>query len=151
MAAEDPWQFWLNVMGNSDDNNEEAFEGFTLRELGKGEESDTNLNLVVQQDASQQFNNHNESESGGEEDADLPGAAGPNQAKWQKRMSKKKRNKLTTHWSAQTKEINHLKFDKLREEGKLEVGVSHNLPADSTPFDFFSLLLPESFWSDVAE
>lgn len=154
MAAEDPWQFWLNVMGNSDDDDEEAFEGFTLRELVKGEESDVDLDLVVQQDASQRFNDDDddESESGGEEDADLPVAAGPSQAKRQKRMSKTKRNELTTCWSAQTKEIvPNLKFDELREEGKLEVGVSHNLPADATPFDFFSLLLPESFWSDVAE
>ena len=152
MAAEDPWQFWLNVMGNSDDDDEEAFEGFTLRELVKGEESDVDLDLVVQEDASQQFNSDvdDESESGGEEDADLPVAAGPSQAKRQKRMSKKKRNELTTHWSAQTKEIVP-NFDELCEEGKLEVGVSHNLPADATPFDFFSLLLPESFWSDVAE
>ena len=47
----------------------------------------------------------------------------------------------------------NLKSDELREEGKLEVGVSHGLPADALPFDFlsFSLLLPESFWSDVAE
>ena len=30
----------------------------------------------------------------------------------------------------------NLKFDELCEEGKLEVGVSHDLPADATPFDF---------------
>ena len=47
MAAEDLWQFWLNVMWNSDDDDEEAFEGFTLRELVKGEESDVDLDLVV--------------------------------------------------------------------------------------------------------
>ena len=138
MVAEDPWQFWLNVMGNSDDDDEEAFEGFTLRELVKGEESDVDLDLVVQQDASQRFNNDDESESGGEEDADLPVAAGPSQAKRQKRMSKTKRNELTTCWSAQTKEIvPNLKFDELREEGKLEVGVSHNLPAEPLHLIFF--------------
>ena len=76
MAAEDPWQFWLNVMGNSDDDDEEAFEGFTQYELVKGEELDIDLNLVVQQDTSQ-WSDNKESESGGEEDdADLPAAAG---------------------------------------------------------------------------
>ena len=135
MAAEDPWQFWLNVMGNSDDDDEEAFEGFTQRELVKGEESDVDLDLVVQQDASRRFGNYDDdlvvqqdasrrfdnydddlvvqqdtsqrfdnydddddSESGGEEeDADLPVAAGPIQAKRQERMSKQKRNELTTY------------------------------------------------------
>ena len=137
------------MMGNSDDDDEEAF---TQCELIKGEESDVDLNLAVQQNTSQRSDNK-ESESGGEEDdADLPVAAGPSQTKQQKRMSKKKWNELTTHWSAQMKEtVPNFKFDELREEGKLEVGVSHDLPADTTPFDFFSLLLPESFWSDVAE
>ena len=138
-------------MGNSDDDDEEAFEGFTQCELVNGEELDIDLNLVVQQDTSQRSDNI-ESESGGEEDADLPVAAGPSQTKQQKRMSKKKWNELTTHWSAQMKEtVPNLKFDELHEEGKLEVGMSQDLSADATPFDFFSLPLPELFWSDVAE
>ena len=29
--------------------------------------------------------------------------------------------------------------------------MSHDLPVDATPFDYFSLLLPRKFWSDAAE
>ena len=35
-------------MGDSDDNGEDDFEGFTLRGIVKGDESDIDLDIVVQ-------------------------------------------------------------------------------------------------------
>ena len=69
------WQYWRSVMGNSDDDGGEDFEGFTLHEIVKGDESDIDLNTVVQsQQLIQQFSPEissnsdlNWSGSGGEE------------------------------------------------------------------------------------
>jgi len=91
-------------MGDSDDDGEEDFEGFTLQEIVKGDESDIDLDIVVQnQELIRQFSleissssDLNQSGSGGEElleanDADLPGVAGPSKAKMAKTVKEKKR------------------------------------------------------------
>ena len=41
------WEFWQSVMGNSDDDEDDVFEGFTLEEITKKEESDIDLDIVV--------------------------------------------------------------------------------------------------------
>ena len=48
MADDEAWQYWRSVMGDSDDDGEEDFEGFTLQEIVKGDESDIDLDIVVQ-------------------------------------------------------------------------------------------------------
>ena len=81
-------------MGDSDDDGEDDFEGFTLREIVKGDEFDIDLNIVVQnQELIRQFSPEissssdlNRSGSGNEElleanDADLPVVVGPSKAK----------------------------------------------------------------------
>ena len=151
-------------MGDSDDDEDDDFEGFTLREIVKGDESDIDLDIVVQnQELIRQFSPEissssdlNRSGSGGEElleasDADLPVVAGPSKAKRRKRQSKNKRDALTTRWSAQTSRVQPEKaFQGFAEDGNIKVGVDHALPVDATPYDYFCLLLPETFWTDVA-
>ena len=102
-------------MGDSDNDGEDDFEGFTLQEIVKGEESDIDLDIAAQnQELIRQFSQEissssdlNRSGSGGEEllganDADLPVVAGPSTAKRRKRQSKNKRGAMSTRWSAQT-------------------------------------------------
>lgn len=45
MADDDIWDLMISVMGNSDGNNDEAFFGFTLQKVVKGEKSDTDLDI----------------------------------------------------------------------------------------------------------
>ena len=137
MADDEAWQYWRSVMGDSDDDGEEDFEGFTLQEIVKGDESDIDLDIVVQnQELIQQFSleissssDLNQSGSGGEElleanDADLPGVAGPSKAKRWQRQSKNKRDALTTWWSAQTSRVQPEKaFQGFAEDGNFKVGV----------------------------
>ena len=151
-------------MGDSDDDGEDDSEGFTLREIVKGDESDIDLDIVVQnQELIRQFSPEissssdlNRSGSGCEElleanDAELPVVAGPSKAKRRKRQSKTKRDALTTRWSAQTSRVQPEKaFQGFAEDGNIKVGVDHTLPVDATPYDYFCLLLPETFWTDVA-
>ena len=151
-------------MGDSDDDGEDDFEGFTPQEIVKGDESDIDLNIVVQnQELIRQFSPEissssdlNQSGSGSEElleanDADLPVVAGPSKAKRRKRQSKNKRDALTTRWSAQTLRVQPEKaFQGFAEDGNIRVGVDHTLPVDATPYDYLCLLLPDTFWTDVA-
>ena len=84
-------------------------------------------------------------------DADLPVVAGPSKAKRRKRQSKNKRDALTTRWSAQTLRVQPEKaFQGFAEDGNIRVGVDHTLPVDATPYDYLCLLLPDTFWTDVA-
>ena len=41
-------------------------------------------------------------------------------------------------------------FQGFAEDGNIKVGVDHTLPVDAIPCDYFCLLLPEIFWTDVA-
>ena len=43
MANMSNWEFWQSVMGNSDDDEDDVFEGFTLEEITKKDESDIDL------------------------------------------------------------------------------------------------------------
>ena len=96
-------------MEDSDDDGEDDFEGFTLREIVKGDESDIDLDIVVQnQELIRQFSPEissssdlNRSGSGGEKlleanEADLPVVPGPSKEKRWKRQSKNKTDALTT-------------------------------------------------------
>ena len=162
MADDEAWQYWRSMMGYSDDDGKDDFEGFTLQEIVKGDESDIDLDIVVQnQVLIRQFSleissssDLNRSGSGGEElleanDADLPGVA--SKAKRWQRQSKNKRDALTTWWSAQTLRVQPEKaFQGFAEDGNIKVGIDHTLPVDATPFDYFCLLLPETFCTDVA-
>ena len=70
--------------------------------------------------------------------------------KAQNRQTKAQKDQATIRWSDQVSEVKEeTVFKGYTEEGK--VGVSHDLPVDATPFDYFSLLLPRKFWSDAAE
>ena len=51
MADDKAWQYWRSVMGDGDDDGEDDFEGFTLQEIVKGDKSDIDLNIVVQNQA----------------------------------------------------------------------------------------------------
>ena len=42
------WQYWRSVIGYSDDGGGEDVEGFILHEIVKGDESDIDLDIVVQ-------------------------------------------------------------------------------------------------------
>ena len=90
--------------------------------------------------------------SSGESDAelDLPGVSGPRTKKKRRRITKAnkggvKKKKVETNWSAQTTDV--------KPEHKFmcdKVGESHELPVDASPFDYLSLLLPETFFQSVA-
>ena len=47
MSDDDKWEFWLSVMGNSDDEDGQDFEGFTVQQGVRGDESDIDLDVVV--------------------------------------------------------------------------------------------------------
>ena len=50
MAEEDGLALWRSIMGDSDDDSDMPFCGFTLEEVVKGDESDIDLSVVRQQD-----------------------------------------------------------------------------------------------------
>ena len=47
MADDEAWQYWRSVMGDSDDD----FEGFTLRDIVKGDESDIDFDTCSESTA----------------------------------------------------------------------------------------------------
>ena len=124
-----------------------------------GEESDIDLNIVVQnQELIWQFSPEissssdlHRSGSGGEElleanEVDLPVVPGPSKEKRWKRQSKNKRDALTKRLSAQPSKMQTEKaFQGFAEDGTIKVGVDHTLLVDATPYDYFCLLLPETF------
>ena len=58
---------------------------------------------------------------------------------------------MTTRWSAQTSTVQPEKvFLGFAKDGNIKVGVDHTLPVNATPYNYFCLLLPETFWTDVA-
>ena len=143
-------------MGDSDDDGEDDFEGFTLREIVKGDESDIDLDIVVQnQELIRQFSPEissssdlNRSGSGGEElleanDAELPVVAGPSKAKRQKRQSKNRRCIDHAVVSPDVASATRKSIQGFAEDGNIKVGVDHTLPVDATPYDYFCLLLPD--------
>ena len=161
MADEDPLEVWRAIMGDSD-NEMSEFEGFTIDDLAKNDESDIDLDLVVNNDRVL-ANFHSESDSdrcheadGGDSDIPLPTAAGPSGRKRQKRSSKKVRDEVTVHWSDQTRPVKpkvcFAGYDGQFREGaqNVKVGVSHDLPVGASQFDFFSLLLPEGLWEKMS-
>ena len=96
---------------------------------------------------------------GVDEEADiiLPAVASPSQQQQQqqrkrRRMTKGQRNTVTTHFSDRTHKVDTKvtsTFDKMLEEGKVKVGVYHNLPEDATLYGYFSLLFPEAMWTEL--
>ena len=162
MAEEDGLALWRSIMGDSDDDSDTPFHGFTLEEVVKGGESDIDLGVVRQQDLREDFSDISSvspvsaSEvSSSEGDTEMPTLAPrkrhrKTQKKTQKRQTKAQRDQATIGWSDQVSEVKEeTVFKGSAEDGK--IGVSHDLPVDATPFDYFSLLLPEMFWSDAAE
>ena len=148
-------------MGDSDSDSDDCFEGFTLREIVKGDESDIDLDVIVRDEqltehfgAEDGSDDHSESGDDKEADVVLPTVAGPSQPKKRQRMTKGQRNTVTTHFSDRTHKIdtkNTSTFDRMVAEGKEKVNVFHNLPADATRYDYFTLLFPETMWTDFAE
>ena len=159
MAQEDGLVLWRSIMGDSDDDSDMPFHGFMLEEVVKGDESDTDLgDAVQQQDLREDFSDISSlspvsaSEvSDREGDAEMPALAPRKRhRKTQKRQTKAQKDQAMIRWSDQVSEVKEeTVFKGYTEEGK--VGVSHDLPVDATPFDYFSLLLPRKFWSDAAE
>ena len=49
MAEEDGLALWRSIMGDSDDDSDTPFHGFTLEEVVKGDELDIDLGVVIQQ------------------------------------------------------------------------------------------------------
>ncbi|KAK7106183.1 piggyBac transposable element-derived protein 4-like [Littorina saxatilis] len=157
MALNEGLEVWRSILGNSDDDSDTPFEGFLLEEV-KGDESDIDLGVVIrQQDLREDFSGISSvspvssSDSSGSA-TDLPAATGPKKRcrKTKKRLTKKQRDETTVRWSDKLSTVKEeTVFEGFTHEGK--VGVSHDLPVDATPFDYFSLLIPDKFWSDVAE
>ncbi|KAK7105748.1 piggyBac transposable element-derived protein 4-like [Littorina saxatilis] len=144
--------FWRAIMGESD-SDEGGFEGFSLDEINKKDESDIDLDVVVNDeqllrefessDSDRDSDNHGDS---GDSDMILPVLAAPNPRRKKKRLSKQNRNELTTRWSDRTTPVQPKKFD----VGVTPVGPQHDLPPDAAEYDYFSLLIPEPFWEDIA-
>lgn len=163
MGEEDGLALWHSIMGDSDDDSDTPFRGFTLEEVVKGDESDIDLGVVVrQEDLREDFSDISSvspvsaSEvSSSEGDTEMPTLAPrkrrrKTQKKTQKRQTKAQRDQATIRWSDQVSEVKEeTVFQGYTEDGK--IGVSHDLPVDATPFEYFSLLLPAMFWSDAAE
>lgn len=109
--------FWRAIMGESD-SDEGGFEGFSLDEINKKDESDIDLDVVVNDeqllrefessDSDRDSDNHGDS---GDSDIILPVLAAPNPRRKKKRLSKQNRNELTTRWSDRTTPVQPKKFD----------------------------------------
>ena len=159
MAEEDGLVLWRSIMGDLDDDSDMPFHGFMPEEVVKGDESAIDLGVAVQQqDLREDFSDISSlspvsaSEvSDREGDAEMPALAPRKRhRKTQKRQTKAQKDQAMIRWSDQVSEVKEeTVFKGYTEEGK--VGVSHDLPVDATPFDYFSLLLPRKFWSDAAE
>ena len=142
-------------MGDSDSDNESVFEGFTLEEINKKDEPDVDLDVVVNND--RLLEEMDESDSVGEADSSessesdiLPPIATPSKRRRRRRKTKtgKKKTDVKTNWRDNTKPIRlNKKFDATNPS----VGPVHDLPADANQYDFFSLLISESFWETAAE
>ena len=145
MMRDERLQQWRELVGDSDDG-EDDFEGFVLEEIGKGEESDIDLDVLVQADRlfdSDSFSEESENESR-DDDKRLPEVVPPSK---KRRRASKERDTITTHFSDRVRQI-HEKVTKTFEdnvkEGKVLVGVTHGLPKEATPYNYFSLYLRES-------
>ena len=159
MAEEDGLALWHSIMGDSDDDSDTPFRGFTLEEVVKGEKSDIDLRVVVrQQDLREDFSDISSvsaSEvSSSEGNTEIPTLAPrKRRRKTQKKTQKRQdqgSDQATIRWSDQVSEVKEeTVFKGYTDDGK--IGVSHDLPVDATPFDYFSLLLPGMFWSYAAE
>ena len=82
---------------------------------------------------------------------DLAQAVGPSKRKRKSRTKNKKVNAkskkgVEVNWTTETKPVN-LEHDFKQEK----VGVPHDLPHNASPFDYFSLFLPESFFEKMRE
>ena len=153
MADDEGYQFWISIMGNSDDK-ESDFKGFSLEQInGRADESDVDLDLVVNNDQlltkfesdsdSEQRDNENSEGS----DINLTAAAAPRpRQKRQKRTSRRERDALKTNWCDRTSCVTPAKRFSGFEEDGIKVGVTHDLPVGATPFEYFSLILPREFW-----
>lgn len=157
MAEEDAFEFWRAIMGDSEDE-ESDFEGFALHEVDGGDESDVDLDLVVNNDRILANFNEEIEDSGenvsdfeeGDSDTELPVAAGPSQRKKGKKSSKKEKNEVHTNWASPTQTVKPLTFAGYDKEQSYKVGVSHDLPVGAEPFEYFCLLVPDVFWNTIA-
>ena len=105
MDAEESLAIWQSLFADSDSEGE--FEGFTLEDLRKGEESDIDLDLIVKEGQldSDFFENlsvssvSTDSSEDSDANADLPQAVGPSRIKRKPRTKKKKVNANSKSWS----------------------------------------------------
>ena len=94
------------MMGHSDDDSDEVFESLTLWEIFKGEESESGLDAVVQDEylmTQFQEDRENEIDNEEEEETGLPVAASPNQAP---PIPKKQKNDRTSVRQSHNKMVN---------------------------------------------
>ena len=113
MADDDTYKFWCAIMGDSEDE-ESDFEGFSLHQVnGDGDESDVDLDLVVNNDhVLVKFDSESEVSDEGvvkedavESDMELPVAAGPSQRKKQKKRLRKEENAVKTNRASTTPSV----------------------------------------------
>ena len=102
MADDDKWEFWLSAIGNSDDEDGQDFEGFTVQEVVKGDESDIDLDVMVQnQDLLNNFLTDSASYDNAiadeQSDVDLPAVPGPSRVRIQRRSRKEENLGLPTN------------------------------------------------------
>ena len=123
------WEFWQSVMGNSDDDEDDVFEGFTLEEITKKDESDIDLDIVVNYDEQMSSDTDSGDDVGEvdsvgqvDSDLDLPILA----PRKKKRLSKTP----TTHWTDSLSDVKPAEFDL----GTTAVGPDHTLPPDAGLF-----------------
>ena len=55
MAGENGLALFYSLFGHSDEESDTPFEGYTLQEIRKGEESDIDLSVVVRQQNFEEF------------------------------------------------------------------------------------------------
>ena len=161
MTDKEAWDFWQAIMGDSD-NEEGDFEGFTVDDMTKQSESDIDLDLVVNNDhllakfesgSDGDFSSEVDGGDGGDDsDVPLPTAVGPTKKK-QRRLTKKVRDAVTTHWSDRTHNVKpDVLFAGYKEGAEaVKVGVSHDLPVGAPEYDFLSLLLPGELWQTMSD
>ena len=137
-------------MGDSD-NEEDDFEGFTIDDMTKQSKLDINLDLVVNNDhllakfesgSDGDFSSEVDGDDGGDDsDVPLPTAVGPTKKK-QRRLTKKVRDAVTSHWSDRTHSVKPDVLFAGDKEGAeaVKVGVSHDLPVGAPEYDFFSFV-----------
>ena len=140
-----------------DSDSDTSFHGFEIAREVKDDESDVDLDIIVRNsdflrrykgDGDVSCSSVSSVNTSDLDSDDLPEAKPP--VKRKRVASKKARDSVTSHFSSKTMPIEKKvtqTFEDLVSKNEVKVGVSHDLPSDATPFDFFSLFVNEEVWN----